>query len=203
MQKKNRGYKRGEPFRDATLFVIACEGAVREKEYFELLGEQSSRIRIKVLTQDDEHKSAPKWVLDSAAKYSSDVGLVSDDQLWIVMDVDRWKDDQLRELHQVCQSRSNWHLALSNPCFEVWLFMHIADIATSASSTCGEIKTELGQKAKGGYNKNLFIKKIRQAHERSKATDEHPEHFLPVPMRTKLYLLTNEIFQIIGPNFLA
>lgn len=40
---KNRGYKRGEPFRDARLFLIACEGAVREKEYFERLGHGSQR----------------------------------------------------------------------------------------------------------------------------------------------------------------
>ena len=37
MPRKNRGYKKGEPFRDARLFVIACEGEKREKEYFEAL----------------------------------------------------------------------------------------------------------------------------------------------------------------------
>jgi hypothetical protein len=35
MNRKNRGYKRGEPFRDAIQFVIACEGAARERQYFE------------------------------------------------------------------------------------------------------------------------------------------------------------------------
>ena len=102
MPRTNRGYKRGEPHRDATLFVIACEGAVREKEYFEHLGYESSRIRIKVLKQGDQHKSAPKWVLDCAAKYQSDIGLSNDDQLWLVMDVDHWQEDHLRDINQAC-----------------------------------------------------------------------------------------------------
>ena len=200
MQRKNRGYKRGEPFRDSTLFVIATEGAVREKEYFEELGSRSSRIRIKVLNQQDQHRCSPKWVLDCAATYSSEIGLVNEDQLWLVMDVDRWPENQLREIDHACSNNDNWNLALSNPCFEVWLYMHIDDISTSTSTTCGELKTELGQKFKGGYSKREFVDRIDLAHGRAERTDDQPNHFIPSRMRTKLYLLTKEVFKVLGKS---
>jgi hypothetical protein len=200
MQRKNRGYKRGEPFRDSTLFVLACEGAVREREYFELLGEKSSRIRFKVLRQDGKHRSAPKWVLDCAAKYSTEIGLLNDDQLWIIMDTDRWPDEQLHGIHSACEGTENWYLALSNPCFEVWLYMHIDEIQTSTSISCGDLKKELASKSKGGYNKHEYVDKIRIAHERAMASDKDPDHFIPSTMSTKIYRLTAEIFRIIGSN---
>ncbi len=173
---------------------------MREKEYFELLGEKSSRIRIKVLSQDAQHRSAPKWVLDSAATYSSDVGLIEEDQMWLVLDTDRWPDDQLREINDACNANRNWFLALSNPCFEVWLYIHLDEIETSASQSCAELKTELGQKVKGGYNKVSFIGNIRQAHDRAKKSDNQPSHFMPSKMRTKLYKLTGAIFNLVGLN---
>jgi len=114
MPRKNRGYKRGEPHRDATLFVIACEGAVREREYFEHLARYSSHIRVKVLENKDNN-SAPKWLLDSAARFAGEIQLINDDQLWFVMDVDRWPDAQLRAIHLACGERSNWFMAVSNP----------------------------------------------------------------------------------------
>lgn len=199
MQRPNRGYKRGEPFRDATLFVIASEGAVREKEYFEELAKLSSRVRIKVLEREEPTKSAPKWIIDSAAKYKEDVGLAQDDQLWIVIDVDRWKEDQLREISITCRATSNWNLALSNPCFEVWLYLHVEDIRNSTSTRCQELKTELNTKLKGGYNKVEFVRKLKAAHDRSISLDPQPHlHFMPEAMRSKMHLLTTELFKIVG-----
>lgn len=199
MPRKNRGYKRGEPHRDATLFVIACEGAVREREYFEHLGEYSSRIRVKVL-ENINGNSAPKWVLDSAARYIDETGLNDGDQLWFVMDTDRWPDAQLRAIHKECEKKTSWFIALSNPCFEVWLFLHIDDIQNSTSTNCNELKTELGNKIPGGYNKKTFIPRIRQAHDRSLALDTNPDHFIPEDMRTKMHLLSAEVFKFVGAN---
>lgn len=73
MPRKNRGYKRGEPFRDARLFVIACEGARREKEYFETLVAGRRRVIVKLLapTGGQSGASSPEWVLDRAAAYQA------------------------------------------------------------------------------------------------------------------------------------
>lgn len=199
MPRKNRAYKRGEPYKDSTLFVIACEGAVREKEYFEFLSSYSTRVRIKVLEQE-EHKSAPKWVLDCAAHYVEESKLNDGDQLWFVMDVDKWPEDQLRTIHEECEKNSNWFLALSNPCFETWLYMHVDDIQNSTSNNCQQLKQELSQKVKGGYNKFIFVPKIREAAARAKRLDNAPNHFIPEMMRTKMHLLSEQLLQFIGLN---
>lgn len=200
MKRKNRGYKRDEPHRDATLFVIACEGAVREKEYFEHLGEYSSRIRIKVLDQYGQHKSAPKWIQDSAARYASETGLQEEDQLWLVMDIDRWKVEVFHEIQQTCEAHVNWNLALSNPCFEVWLYLHVDDIANCKATDCQGLKGELPNKINGGYNKTTFVKLIRDAHKRSSELDTNPNHFMPEEMRTKMHRLSGQLLEAIGMN---
>jgi hypothetical protein len=199
MPRKDRGYKRGEPHRDATLFIIACEGAVREKEYFEHLGEYTTKIRVRVL-ENTNGNSAPKWVLDSAARYVDEYKLDDTDQLWFVMDIDRWEDAHIRNIFAACMQNKNWGIALSNPCFEVWLFMHLDDIENSKSNSCNDLKTELPTKIQGGYDRKKFIPMIRKAHERALASDKDPKHFLPNKMRTKLHLLTAEIFKLLGQN---
>lgn len=199
MPRKNRGYKRGDPYRDATLFVIACEGAVREKEYFEHLGEYSSRIRVTVL-ENRKGNSAPRWVLESAVEYVTEIGLEEADQLWFVMDVDNWPIDQLKSIQEECERKVNWRMALSNPCFEVWLFLHLDDIKNSTSENCKQLKTELHKKISGGYNKRAFIPLIRIAHKRAEELDTNTNHYFPEVMSTKIHLLTSEILKSIGNN---
>jgi len=199
MPRKNRGYKRGEPFRDSILFVIACEGAVREKQYFQHLAKYSSQIRVKVLENKDNN-SAPRWLLDSAARYVEEMPLMKDDQLWFVMDVDRWPDEHLHSINQACENQRSWFLAISNPCFEVWLYMHVDDIANSTSNNCSELKAELPTKIQGGYNVVKFVPLLRQAYNRSLALENNPGHFIPEKMRTKMHLLTAELLKIVGLN---
>ena len=93
-------YKRGEPFRDAQLFVRACEGAKREKDYFEALVEGNQKAIVRLLTPDGDKdgQSAPKWVLDRATAYEEEFGLGAHDQLWLVMDTDRWEAEELRKI---------------------------------------------------------------------------------------------------------
>jgi len=59
-------------------------------------------------------------------------------------------EEQLRAIYQECEQRTNWHIALSNPCFEVWLYMPIDDIQNTTSTKAQELKTELGTKIRGG-----------------------------------------------------
>lgn len=194
MPRKNRGYKRGEPFRDARLFVIACEGAKREKEYFEKLVEGHQRIKVRVLAPDEDEPgySAPKWVLDRAVQYTEEFGLAEEDQLWLVMDTDRWPTGELRAIIEHVAAASSWHMALSNPCFEVWLILHLADLDNNVKS-CQDLKQELDSLSPGGYRAEVFLEKIKDAIQRAAAKDTHPNHDLPSEMATKVYKLAQAI----------
>ncbi|MFN4248611.1 MAG: RloB family protein [Flavipsychrobacter sp.] len=193
----NRQYKKGLPFRDATLYIIACEGEKREKEYFEYIASLSQRIKIKILFENqDKGKSAPKWLLDRATSYCEDIGLNSSDELWLVMDVDRWSRDVFRQIEQACKD-NHWNIAISNPCFEVWLYAHLSNPDECTGTTCKQIKRELDNLQKGGYKVDVFIHKIKDAIQNCKNNDNHATHFMPEPKGSKMYKLAEKLIKVI------
>lgn len=203
MPKKNRGYKRGEPYRDSRLFVIACEGEKREKDYFYEIHRRSQKIRIKLLEpkEHEQWKSAPKWLLDKAVSFVEEFELGEDDFLWFVMDIDRWERQQISLIEATCREKSNWHLSLSNPCFEVWLFMHIMNIEESTSNNCKQLKGELHQITDGkGYHPKEFVDLINDAVERAKNSDSKKGYYLPNKMQTKVYQLIEQIIEFTGSD---
>lgn len=193
--KRNRGYKKGEPYRDARLFVIACEGEKREKEYFERLGHGSQRLKIQVLAPDkSESRSAPKWILDRLVYFIEKEGIntTAGDIVWIVMDVDSWPVPQLYELSKICQ-REDWGFALSNPCFEIWLFMHVDDISKATAHTCQELKYEIGQIFKGGYHVEKFVGLAQVAVKRANEMPDDKASPIPAVKATRVHLPVAEI----------
>lgn len=213
MIRKKRGYKREVPVelvRDYKLFAIVCEGSKREPEYFKILRHISKKVAVDVIediVSEEEalsinpNKSAPKWVLDRAVRYVEKEGLNSDDDLWFVMDIDRWTEQQLREVEAYCSQFPNWHIVLSNPCFEVWLYFHNkADISVSKSVTCNDFKTEISTHEKGGYNPLIFLSNLSNAINNAKNADSDINHFIPKPKESKVYQLGEAILNVIGKN---
>ena len=200
MRKQNRSYKRGEAYRDSSFFVVVCEGAETEIEYFENFKKiEQQRVKVEPVAPD-ENKSAPKWVLDKAAKIAEELLFNSDnnDQLWIVTDKDRWKTEHLRTIQETCQQTKNWNFVISNPCFEVWLHAHIQDLENLSTTDGKELKRQFGLLK----NQGLFAKplqNVRLAIKRAKKVD-NSDHFMPAPLRTKVYLLVEELIKRIGKH---
>ena len=71
--RKNRSYKRGGRFRDARLFVLICEGAKREPEYFRALGRWLNRKNLRIIAlgppDGERFRSSPNWLLSRAETY--------------------------------------------------------------------------------------------------------------------------------------
>jgi hypothetical protein len=206
MGHKKRGYKRETPLelvREYKLFAISCEGGKREPEYFNVFQYLSSKIKVDVIenyvTDNEmqlkyENKSAPKWVLDRAMKYIDKNGLIDEDELWFVIDKDRWSESQIRELAAYCEEFPNWHLVISNPCFEVWLYFHKKDNKSSSKSvSCNEFKEEISRFEKGGYHPYRFVPDFKFAIVNSKKNDSNPKHFMPNDKETKVYQLAEAI----------
>ena len=189
--KKNRNYKKGEPFRDSKFVIIATEGAKREKEYFETLCYGNQRVKIIILAPTDEEqgKSAPKWVLERAVNYVEKFGLNEDDQMWMVIDVDRWSTAHIHEIAKESETLKNWHIAVSNPCFEIWLLLHYKEVDKKQVKSCGDLKFELGKTIKGGYKHKIAIDNIHTAIQRAESSDSNKGHYYPNEMESKVYLL--------------
>ena len=84
MPRKNRGYKKDKPFRDARFIAIACEG-LREAEYFRVLVGKSKRLKLITLepkdTENDSiQRSSPKWVRNRASKFIAENDLFGNNE---------------------------------------------------------------------------------------------------------------------------
>ena len=156
---KSRVYERKLPDRDATLFVIYCEGSRREHHYFRYFKEISSRINVEVIPADSQGNNSPLGLYDQACRdidgegFSGKYELVEGDQVWFVIDTDAW-GEAIPELKSLCRSRPGWFVAESNPCFEVWLYYHVfSDAAwTIPLQGCSEWKNLVNARIPGGFD---------------------------------------------------
>ena len=200
MRKQNRPYKRGEAYRDSSFFVIVCEGAKTEISYFENF-QRIEQQRVKIRTfAPNENKSSPKWVLDQGVSIVEELGLNENDQVWFVTDKDRWRFEDLNLIETACQNQINWNFVISNPCFEVWLHAHVQDLEEiSEGSSCQHLKHEFDQfRVNKMYVKPL--QNLKLAIKRAKKVD-NPDHFMPDPLRTRVYLLVEELIKRIGEHY--
>lgn len=171
--------------RDARLFVIATEGRETEKQYFAMF--HDSRIKIEVLATGDDNKSAPQYVLDRLDEFTQKYDLSSDDTLWLMFDVDRWGE---KNISTICRQakQKKYRLAISNPCFEVWLFLHF-DNLNHVDAQCKECKyfedklrNNLASYNKSNLNLDLFKNYIEEAVQRAKNLhSSHQQNWPPTP----------------------
>lgn len=198
-RKSNRSYKKGEPFRDARKFIIMCEGE-REANYFSFFDGKSQKLIVKTVAPIDENhgKSAPNHLKDRAAEYIDQNGWERDfeDQLWFVLDVDRWERKSIDELKQLSDVTHNWFLAISNQCFEVWLYYHKSKVKVSPNDPT-HMKQLLHNQTNGGYKVETYATDISTATENSKNIDENEDGYYPDVGVTKVYKLGEEIVSLL------
>lgn len=188
--------------RDATLFIVAAEGARTEKNYFEFKCFQSTRVQVKVLPAGENEPSSPEYVLQRLRKFQEDFQLAAGDELWLVIDVDRWGD---AKLSQVCReaAQGGYDIAVSNPCFEVWLALHqVEGEVLPNPASCEQISDILSATVPGGYKKTnprnpksdqFPIELANVAIERARALDVNPDERWPATTGTRVYRLVEKL----------
>lgn len=196
----NRLYKRGEAHRDARLFIIVTEGE-REDQYFGWFDKKNQRIRVQMVPRKGQ-ASAPKHFLERLHKYldNAEFQPQTGDSIWFVLDIDAWKRSSIDELISVCRQTPNWHIAISNPCFEVWLNLHTGPLPDTGE-TCDTLKTLLGSRIRGGFHPDTICPLIVQAIEHAQAADSHPAQDFPDRMQTKVYRLAEAMLEVLGRHW--
>lgn len=123
--------ERKTSFRDGKCIVIATEGAVTEYNYFRQLDAESvipeQRFQIEVLRTEDGNCS-PNHIIKKLSEYKRKYNLKADDEIWMVIDTDRWDEKMLKKILQACKQKG-FGLCVSNTCFEIWLLLHFADLS--------------------------------------------------------------------------
>ena len=190
--KKSRPLDRGEVhFRDSYLIVVAVEGAKTEKRYFELFEHK----RIKIIVQENtENKSAPQHVIAQLHQFKAEYQLEEDDQLWLVVDTDRWKPDML---HKVCKDcyDNGYFRAISNPCFEYWLLLYHHEQVEPGS--CKNLKRRLGkihdELSTNWSNLYQDIERTQIAVKRARENDPAPNAPFPETLGTHVYKIVQQL----------
>lgn len=192
-----REYRKKQPFRDATLFVIICEGERREPEYFSFFDRLSSRIKVKTIPCD-KGKSAPNHLLSNARTASAENALTNKDQLWIVLDKDRWNRKSIESILHNVRSKPAWNVAMSNPCFEVWLYFHFTrniPVMTKTSG-CKAWKAVTNQINPGGFDCSRHPVLIETATFNSINNYKETGYF-PDPGSTQVFKLAEQILPLV------
>jgi hypothetical protein len=198
------------------IFVLAYEGNNTEPIYFEKFKE-SKRFNNDLIylyslrRPKGDTKSSPKHVFNKLKKEVKDLyTFEKDDELWMIIDRDSWTD--IQEISTLCKEEGNFFLALSNPCFEFWLLLHIKKVSdfnekqltdifenkmVSAKKTY--LKKLLSTILRDGYNESnpkprRFLKHIDLAIERAKQLDLSGEEY-PTKLGSHVYKLVEKIIK--------
>ena len=207
--------ERREAFRDARLIVIASEGKDTERIYFKALAKEytNPRVHVHILerSEDEQNNSSPEHVLKQLNDYKSQYELEADDELWLVVDKDRWTEAMLSRVATECSQEVAMHMALSNPCFELWLLLHLEDAASltleeqmlwmenrrKSKNADPYLKVRLRQKMgsyhESAYDAQMLIANVETAIEQARALDKNPADRWPQTLGTRVYLLAENI----------
>ena len=207
--------ERREAFRDARLIVIASEGKDTERIYFRALAKEytNPRVHVHILerSEDEQNNSSPEHVLKQLNDYKGHYELESDDELWLVVDRDRWTEAMLSHVATECAQDNFMHVALSNPCIELWLLLHLVDatLLTSEEEQLWmenrrksknadpylkvRLRQEMGSYHESSYDAKMLIEHVDVAIARAEALDKNPADRWPQTLGTRVYLLAESV----------
>ena len=207
--------ERREAFRDARLIVIASEGKDTERIYFKALAKEytNPRVHVHILErgEDEQNSSSPEHVLKQLNDYKAQYDLEADDELWLVVDKDRWTDAMLSHVATECTQEVSMHMALSNPCFELWLLLHLEDASLLTPEEQKQwmenrrmsrrtdpflklrLRQKMGSYQESAYDAPALIAHVEEAIARAKVLDKNPADRWPQTLGTRVYLLAESV----------
>ena len=194
-RKKKGLYPRDKGFRkDDRFIIVACDDTHAPYQYFGFF--ELPRVRLLILPPHAT-KSAARHVLDNLLDYAEE----DYDERWLLLDVDHY--DQGRHVAGYVATireaqNKGIRVAISKPCFEVWLLLHYLDeSAIESMADCNAVVGSL-RSVLGSYNKTLLrpehfpIARVKEAIRRSRQLDQG-EYKVPTANTTRVCQLWESI----------
>lgn len=199
------------------LFILSFEGETTEPCYFEDFRtspyfNDSGLIEVIPLKKADNTGTDPISVKKLLKKAKNEFSFKKTDEFWLIIDRDHWETTHKHSFDSLvidCKAEKNFYLAMSNPCFEIWLILHLKDISEftedeqlailenkKVSIRKNHIDAVLGELQGKGYKKKadpkIFLPLTGIAIERAKALDMMEEDY-PTKIGTHLYKLVEKL----------
>ena len=118
--REGSGRRRGPTRRSARTILVVCGSRETERQYLQGLREHLRNPAVSVVVRG---KACAPTQLVAYARKQRELTKGSFDEVWCVFDVDEFVD--VAEA-VVAARRGNIKVAVSNPCFELWLLLHFA-----------------------------------------------------------------------------
>ncbi|MFJ5225612.1 RloB family protein [Streptomyces sp. NPDC088400] len=113
--------RRGPVRRSSRTMLIVCGSKETERQYLQGLRDHLRNPAVSVVVRG---KACSPTQLVAYARGQRDLNKGGYDEVWCVFDVDEYPD--VAEAAAVAR-RNGIRVAVSNPCFELWLLLHFAD----------------------------------------------------------------------------
>jgi len=182
--------------KDSSRIVILTEGFVTEPNYFRFFQRLNTRINLHIEPVSKEGNNPSKLLEIAKRNFLEDLDMEGD-QLWFVIDTDQW-EEEITEVREVCKTIPKFNIAQSNPCFEVWLFLHfhsaLSEEEKALKST--DWKAYLNKTITGGFDHRKHSIKIVEAIDNAKSI-YYPNNEFPVVGCTQVHFLAEEIYRLL------
>jgi len=161
-------------FRDDRLFIVACDDTYAPAQYFNFF--KLPRVQVHV-TPTTDGSSAAKHVLTRLLEVEHE----PDDERCMLLDTDHYvQGPHLQGFRETIKDakKKGINIAISRPCFELWLLLHhVEESAVGSLRNAKETESAL-RKQLGEYNKarlkgeHYLLASVRDACVRARRLDE-------------------------------
>lgn len=177
---RDRRARRG-PTKTSTLEVLVlCGGRRTEKGYLEALNQYFCSSSVRFRFDREKIGLAPSRLVTRGITQKANFA-----QVWCVFDVDNFdrtltkgKQDDLTKA-VVAARRAGINLAMSNPCFELWLLLHFAEhtaYLADARATARRLREHVPTYDKDRLDFQHFRDRVDDAVSRAKTLDPGDGH---------------------------
>ncbi len=216
-RERSEPVRKGGHLNAEKFFILSFEGETSEPKYFEDLRKSvyfnnSGLIETIPLKRPTNRGTNPLDVKKLLKEAKSEFNFKKTDEFWLIIDRDHWETIHgvdFNILVEDCNNEGNFYLAMSNPCFEIWLILHLKDIDdfsdkekedllqnVKKSAKKNHIDIVLGELIGRGYNKrpnpNIFLPNIKTAIERAKKYNLVGSTY-PATLGTQVYKLVERL----------
>ena len=184
-------------------FVLSTEGAKTEPSYFTKISEMcGKRIAVRYTRG---RGSDPGNVLQSMKRHLDEKPLDSRDQAWLVVDRDEWPPREFNQLAAWASGSPKHGLAVSNPCFELWLLLHFT--GRPSGQTCKAVTANL-RKHIPSYDKDakqvkISLEMVMLAIERARASHGKDAAEWPQNRGSTVFAVVEEMLNAAGKRYPA
>ena len=192
--------------RDDRVFVVATDDTYAPEQYFKHL--PLPRVKVIVLPTDSG-LSSPGHVVERLKEAFRNVSrrkqIQTGDEFWVFLDTDHHiHDTHIRGTLAALRTaqQAGLEIAISNPCFELWLLLHHTDVAPgTVFPKCDKVAQKL-RETLGEYNKTSVkagqfpLARIPDAIRRARlleTTPDDPDGYWPEQVGTRVYRLLERV----------